>query len=263
MLLLSLLCLAGCNKEIIPSLPPITRITATLHPLPDQKILGIDDVEVPESELRVFANLIIPSAPCLDQRGIELHPEMYCRIADVVVGHKDGSTSRLVIRDTGKNPPAVSLDGSKYYYSSGTNAFEIVRLLSRYDYESQKSPFNTSPIERITAKLHAAPKHGIPGIEVVEVPESELSRFASLVRPDKPSIQQQGVVSKPEVYFIVAEVIVEHEDKSMSNLIVRWTGKNPAAISLDGIRYYNSGLGEGRDAMSIVRLLQEYNSLAH
>jgi len=188
---------------------------------------------------------------------------MHYLVADVFLEHEDGSKSTVTVRWTGHNPAAVSLDGRKYYYG-GTDAFpdgasKVIRLLREYDYAAQKAPFNISPIVRITAELYPVPKLGILGIELVDVPESELSKFASLVTPNKPSIQEQGIWSKPDTYCQVANVIVEHQDGTRSNLIVRWTGKNPAAISLDGSKYFDSG----SDAMSIVRLLQEYDSRAH
>jgi len=227
--------------------------------VPDLRIPGIELVEVPASDLSTFANLITPASPCLQEQGIRLKPDMHYLVADVFLEHQDGSKSNVTVRWTGHNPAAVSLDGRKYYYG-GTDAFpdgatRIIRLLREYDYAAQKAPFNISPIVRITAKLHPVPKHEILGIELVEVPESELLTFGNLIAPTKPCVLNIS----PQTHYHVADVIVEHQDGSRSNLIVRWTGKNPAAISLDGSKYFDSG----SDAMSIIRLLQEYDSRAH
>lgn len=258
LLLLPILCQIGCYKESIPVLPPAIRITATLHSVPDLKIPGIQRVEVPESQLSNFANLISPRGLCLQEQEIRLKPDTYYLVADVVLEHQDGSKSNVAVRWTGHNPAAVSLDGKKYYYG-GTDAFpdgatRIMRLLREYDYQAQKSPFNSSPVTRIMAKLLPIPKQDIPGIESVAVPESELQNFASLVRPTKPCILNVS----PVTHYEVAEVIVEHEDGSTSRLTVRWTGKNPAAISLDGSKHFDGG----GDAMTIIRQLQEYHSQA-
>ncbi len=104
LLFVMIFCQTGCHKESIPVLPPIARITATLHPLPDLKIPGIDLVDVPESELSTIAILITPVSPCSEEEGILLYPKIYRHIADVVVEHKDGSKSNLIVRWTGKNP---------------------------------------------------------------------------------------------------------------------------------------------------------------
>ena len=87
------------------------------------------------------------------------------------------------------------------------------------------------------------------------MPESERPKFANLISPKKPSVQEQGIKDKPDLYRHVADVVIEHQDKSKSQLSVRWTGNNPAAISLDGNKYFDGG----GDAMTILRQLQEYH----
>ena len=113
-----------------------------------------------------------------------------------------------------------------------------------------------APIARITARLHSIPEIRISGIETVEVPENELSTFAKLITPVGPCTQQ----IKPRIHYLVADVVIDHIDGSMSNLIVRWTGHNPAAVSFDGIKYYYGGLDEFPDgATRIIRLLRDYD----
>jgi hypothetical protein len=260
LLLMSLpfLCQIGCHQESIPVLPPVVRITATLHSVPDLKIPGIQRVEVPASQISSFAKLISPAGLCLQEQEIRLKPDTFYLVADVVLEHQHGSKSNVTVRWTGHNPAAVSLDGKKYYYG-GTDAFpdgatRIMRLLREYDYQAQKPPFNSSPITRIMAKLLPIPKQEIAGIESVSVPESDLQKFASLVRPTKPCILNVS----PVTHYEVAEVIVEHEDGSTSRLTVRWTGKNPAAVSVDESKHFDGG----SDAMTIIRQLQEYHSQA-
>lgn len=98
-----------------------------------------------------------------------------------------------------------------------------------------------SPVVRITATLHSVPDLKIPGIQRVEVPVSQLSNFAKLISPAGHCLQEQEIRLKPDTYYLVADVVLEHQDGSKSNITVRGTGHNPAAVSLDGKKYYYGG----------------------
>jgi hypothetical protein len=159
LLLILISCQYGCHRrEAVPVLAPIARITARLHAVPEFRIPGIEFVEVPENQLSTFANLITPSGPCMQ----EIKPRMHYLVADVVVEHTDGSKSNLMVRWTGHNPAAVSLDGSKYYYGGldefPDGATRIIQLLCEYDFNSRKSSSKPSEVEQEKSDTSAIPR---------------------------------------------------------------------------------------------------------
>ena len=140
MLLIPLVCLGGCSRqpEPPPKLRPIAGISARIHAVPEWSNPPIDSVEVPQEEVPAFAVLITPTEPCVQT----IDPKMHYHVADVVVRHPDGSTTSLIVRWTGHNPAAVSLDGREYYYGGSDNfpdgATRIVRLLYQYHQRARK-----------------------------------------------------------------------------------------------------------------------------
>ena len=139
-LLISAVCLSGCcqKKPGTPSLRPVVKISARVHAVPDLLIGAIDCVEVPEGEMSAFAKLITPTEPC----GQAIDSTMHHHVADVFLQHKDGSTTTLIVRWTGHNPAAISLDDHSYYYGGSDDfpdgATRIVRLLHKYHHRSRK-----------------------------------------------------------------------------------------------------------------------------
>jgi hypothetical protein len=112
------------------------------------------------------------------------------------------------------------------------------------------------PIAKISARVYAVPDLSFSAIDSVEVPEAQLSPFARLITPTKPCVQE----IKREMHYHVADVFVQHTDGTTTTLHVRWTGHNPAAISLDDRHYYYGGTDDFPDgATRIVRLLNEYH----
>jgi hypothetical protein len=140
MLLIPVVCLGGCSRQPgpPPKLPPITGISARIHAVPETSFEAIDSVEVPQEVVPAFAVLITPTEPCVQT----IDPKMHYHVADVVVRHPDGSTTSLIVRWTGHNPAAVSLDGREYYYGGSDDfpdgATRIVRLLYQYHHQSRK-----------------------------------------------------------------------------------------------------------------------------
>jgi hypothetical protein len=67
---------------------------------------------------------------------------MHPLVADVLVQHTDGASTKLFVRWTGHNPAAISLDDHNFYYG-GTDEFpdgatKIIRLLNDYDFQSKQ-----------------------------------------------------------------------------------------------------------------------------
>lgn len=138
--LISLLFLIGCYVKPIPPVPvlrPISKISATLHDVPKLGVAGIPSIEIPSSELSNFAHFITPMSPCKQKIDkTDYH------IADIFVQHTDGTSTKLMVRWTGHNPAAISLDGETFYYG-GMDEFpdggtRIIRLLNTYHFESIK-----------------------------------------------------------------------------------------------------------------------------
>jgi hypothetical protein len=138
-LLIPVIGLCGCSRQPVPpALRPIAGISARVYAVPELGFSAIDSVEVPPDNLRAFAVLITPTAPCVQ----EIDPKMHYHVADVLVRHPDGSTTTLLVRWTGHGPAAVSIDGRQYYYGGSDpfpdGATRIVRLLNEYHYNSHK-----------------------------------------------------------------------------------------------------------------------------
>jgi hypothetical protein len=136
---IALVYLSGCQRMTsTPMLRPIAEISASVRAVPELGISAINFVEIPQPHLSAFAKLITPTRPCIQ----EIKREMHYHVADVFVQHTDGTTTTLIVRWTGHNPAAISLDDRNYYYG-GTDEFpdgatKIIRLLNEYHYQSRK-----------------------------------------------------------------------------------------------------------------------------
>ena len=137
MLMFSIAGVSGCKHDApIPTLRPIAKISAQVRDVPEFGLTPIDRVEVPDEHLSSFAKLITPTKPCLQN----INSSTNYRVADVTIHHTDGTETTLIVRWTGANPAAISLDDRNFYYG-GRDAFpdgatRIVRLLAEYKYES-------------------------------------------------------------------------------------------------------------------------------
>jgi hypothetical protein len=139
MLLTSAVCLSGCYKHgTTPALRPITKISGKVYSVPELGISAIDSVEVPQEQVSAFAVLITPTKPCAQ----DIDPQMNYHVADVYVQHQDRRTTTLIVRWTGHNPAALSLDDCNYYYGGSDDfpdgARRIIRLLNEYHNRSRK-----------------------------------------------------------------------------------------------------------------------------
>jgi len=121
---------------------------------------------------------------------------------------------------------------------------------------SSKTIPTFGPISKISARIYAVPELGITPVNNVEVPNEQKSLFLILITPTKLCDTQ----IKKELNYHVADVYIHHNDGTMTTLIIRWTGHNPAAVSLDDCVYFWGGMDGFPDgALNIYRLLSIYN----
>jgi hypothetical protein len=137
--LLMLTCLCGCSRQsATPALPPIVKISASVRAVPELGISAIESVEVPQESVPAFAKLITPVEPSKQT----IRPDMHYHVADITAQHPDGSTTTLIVRWTGHNPAALSLDDRTFFYGGSDEfpdgATRLVRLLNEYHYRPRK-----------------------------------------------------------------------------------------------------------------------------
>jgi len=112
------------------------------------------------------------------------------------------------------------------------------------------------PISKISATLHDVPKLGVAGIPSIEIPSSELSNFSNFITPQSQCKQ----TIKKNMHYHIADIFIQHTDGTSTKLFVRWTGHNPAAISLDDEFFFYGGMDEFPDGGTrIIRLLNSYH----
>ena len=133
----------GCSaSKTIPTFTPISKISARVYSVPDLSVMPINNVDVPDDQISSFFTQIKPTKLCDSQ----IKKEMHYHIADVYIHHTDDTVTTLIIRWTGKNPAAVSLDDRVYYWGGmdefPDGALNIYRLLSIYNEESRKIMIN-------------------------------------------------------------------------------------------------------------------------
>ncbi|TWU35192.1 hypothetical protein Q31b_52880 [Novipirellula aureliae] len=63
-------------------------------------------------------------------------------VAEAIVTHPDETRTRILVREGGKNPAVVSVDGIHYFYAKNESdvfagATEIIRLVREIAYEQQ------------------------------------------------------------------------------------------------------------------------------
>lgn len=92
-----------------------------------------------------------------------------------------------------------------------------------------------APPKTITVTLYPIPgMDGLRGCLPTEIPAGEFDRLMRLVTPDVYDRHRANDWISP----LVAEVVITHEGQQDTRLLVRWTGKNPAATSVDGYHYF-------------------------
>jgi hypothetical protein len=69
---------------------------------------------------------------------------------------------------------------------------------------------------------------------MTEIPATDLDFAMRLLTPDK---YYEGGVND-WITPLIAEVVITHEGQADTRLLVRWAGKNPAIVSVDGRNYF-------------------------
>jgi hypothetical protein len=91
-----------------------------------------------------------------------------------------------------------------------------------------------APPKAITVTLYPVDGVSTERRGPTEIPAGDFGQVMRLVTPGK--FYEGGVNDK--VIPLIAEVVITHEGQPDTRLLVRWTGKNPAAISVDGHNYF-------------------------
>lgn len=97
----------------IPHLAAPTKMVAILHPIEDGHAPGSLRVEIPASDFDQIMQIITPDQPL----GGDSNDLIYQLVAEVIIEHEDQSESRVLIRDCGKNPALVTVNGRDYFFA--------------------------------------------------------------------------------------------------------------------------------------------------
>jgi hypothetical protein len=89
---------------------------------------------------------------------------------------------------------------------------------------------------RITAQVHSVRDMGIESIDHVEVPQEYVPQILKIVTP----VTFLKVGIRPSLNYHVADVYLHHQDSKVTKLEVRFTGHNPAAVTVDGSNYFSA-----------------------
>jgi hypothetical protein len=91
-----------------------------------------------------------------------------------------------------------------------------------------------SPPKTISVMLYPLSSWNSPGHPMTEIPAGDVDFVWRLLTPDK---YYEGGVND-WVTPLIAEAVITHEGQPDTRLLVRWAGKNPAIISVDGRNYF-------------------------
>jgi hypothetical protein len=114
-----------------PVLRPPTAIKVTLYPW--HGIGGIDGapVDIPPDKLDLVFRLLTPAT--FFEGGV--HEFITPVVAEAVITHADGKETAVLVRDHGKNPAVVTVDGRHYFYARNdldvhAGAVQLIRLVN-------------------------------------------------------------------------------------------------------------------------------------
>lgn len=111
-------------------------------------------------------------------------------------------------------------------------------------------------IIKINATLFAVPELSIESIECIEIPFNKIEEFSKLITPN----EHCNDTILHSFHFLVAKITLYFKNNTTADIYVRWTGHNPAALSLDDKKFYNGSIDVFPDgALGIVRVLKQYN----
>ncbi len=122
--------------------------------------------------------------------------------------------------------------------------------------QNQPAPPTFPATSRITARVHSVPDMVIETIDHVEVPQQHIPKIMQLVTPV--TYIESGI--EPRLNYHVADVYLHHQDSNkVTTIEVRFTGHNPAAVTVDGGNYFYAPV-DGRDgARALSILLAKYH----
>ena len=118
-----------------------------------------------------------------------------------------------------------------------------------------------APPKTITVTLYPIPDIDPSGCPPTAIPAGEFDHVMRLITPDK---YYEGGVND-WITPLIAEVVITHEGQADTRLLVRWAGKNPATISVDGRHYFYGRPHEevhdgGMQLVALVRRLDKAKS---
>ena len=128
-----------------------------------------------------------------------------------------------------------------------------VALFSRVSRQAPPTP-TIAPPKTITVTLYPASGLALTGSPPTEIPARDFEYLMRLVTPD----QYYGGGVSDWVTPLIAEVVITHEGRPDTQLLIREAGVNPALISLDGQNYFYGAsyddVGDG--AVQVIRLVR-------
>ena len=119
-----------------PDLKPPETITVLLHP-PWTSATTTEAVVIPATSQDDVFRRLVPEA----YYG-RINEHISPIVAEATVTHPDETQTRILVREGGKNPAIVSVDGINYFYAKNDSdvfagATELIRLVREIDYERQ------------------------------------------------------------------------------------------------------------------------------
>jgi hypothetical protein len=134
--LLLLLTVSASRSPPTPNLKPPESITVLLYP-PWTRPDTPEAVIVPAKRHGDVFRRLIPETYYGEVTGD--YPPI---VADAKIAHPDETQTRVLVREGGKNPAVVSVDGIHYFYAKNepdlfAGATELIRIVRELDYQKQ------------------------------------------------------------------------------------------------------------------------------
>ena len=124
-----------------PALRPPTAIRVTLYPWAGVGGIDGEPVDIPAENLDLAFRLLTPVK--YFEGGVN---EFITRVvAEAVITHADGKETFVLVRDHGKNPAVVTVDGRTYFYARNdpdiyAGAVQIIRLVREVAHKKAQQP---------------------------------------------------------------------------------------------------------------------------
>jgi hypothetical protein len=98
-----------------------------------------------------------------------------------------------------------------------------------------------APPKTITVTLYPCNNWSMPGCPPTQIPAGDFEQVMRLLTPGQ---YYEGGIND-WITPLIAEVVIAHEGQPETRLLVRWSGKNPALLSVDGKHYFYGQLHDG------------------